>query len=274
MADGPGVPPPRGWHGVTPHGGDQRATARDGRALLACTGLRKRLGGRAVIDGLTFSVAAGEAYALLGQRASGKTTALMLAAGLARPEAGEVLLDGRPLGTGASRAKRGLGYVPAGIGLHATYTIVQNLRAFGQLQGLAGRDLDARVRETLERAGLVERAAEPIEHASPATRRLASIAAALVHGPRLLVIDEPAAGIDGPGRERILALLTGLRSEGIGMVLATASVGDVAAVPDRVGFLVGGRIVSEGAPVDLIARAGTQDLAGAFRALPGVTLVT
>ena len=111
--------------------------------LLQCRDLRKRYGERTAVDGVSFSIAAGETYGLLGPNGAGKTTTISMICGLLRRDGGEVIVDGRPIDIGATDAKAAIGYVPQDLAIYPDLTARENLRFFGRLQRLGGRELDA-----------------------------------------------------------------------------------------------------------------------------------
>jgi ABC-2 type transport system ATP-binding protein len=147
--------------------------------------------------------------------------------------------------------------VPAETALFPSTSVRGNLRTFGRLQRIGGRELETRIEELLRRTGLQDRAGERLEHAAPGVRRIAAIATALVHLPRLLVIDEPATGLDDPARDRVIALIAGLHEEGLTVLAASSSPRDSVAIGDRIGFLVGGRVHVQGTARELVERGGS-----------------
>jgi ABC-2 type transport system ATP-binding protein len=246
--------------------------------VLACRDLRKQFGERAAVDNVTFSVADNECYGLLGPNGAGKTTTIALVCGLLRADGGEVTVDGHP--GGSLEAKAAIGYVPQELALYPDLSARENLRFFGQLYALGGRELEQRVNETLALVGLADRANDRVGTYSGGMKRRANIAAGLLHEPRLLVLDEPTVGVDPQSRNAILETVAGL---GIAVLYTTHYMEEAARLCDRIGIIDDGRLIAEGSPADLINEHGGQDrvrlsfrhgegaaFASACRLLPGV----
>jgi ABC-2 type transport system ATP-binding protein len=226
---------------------------------LSCKGLRKTYGDRAAVDGVGFHVAAGEAYGLLGPNGAGKTTTIGMLLGLVRPDAGQVSIFGRDLAGESRDARRLVGYVPQEIALYPELTARQNLRFFCRLYGLRRAEHKARIAAVLGIVGLSERADERIAIYSGGMRRRINIAAALLHEPALLVLDEPTVGVDAQSRTAILDSLRSLAAEGMAVVYTSHYMNEVEQLCDRVGIIDGGRIVAEGTRRELVARLGSAE---------------
>jgi ABC-2 type transport system ATP-binding protein len=164
--------------------------------VLWCKDLRKRFKERLAVDGVGFEVVPGETYGLLGPNGAGKTTTISMICGLLRRDGGEVTVAGVSLDDDPGRVKAAIGYVPQDVALYPDLSGLENLRFWGRMYGLAGGDLDQRVAETLEVVGLAERAGDKVADYSGGMERRLNIAAGLLHRPRLLVLDEPTAGVD------------------------------------------------------------------------------
>lgn len=179
------------------------ASTGDGH-ILECHGLRKSYGSRLAVDGAGFHISPGEAYGLLGPNGAGKTTTISMVCGLLSRDAGEVVVDGKPLDTDTAGAKGAIGYVPQDLAIYPDLSASENLRFFGRLYGLGGKDLDARMDGVLEVVGLADRAEERTDRYSGGMKRRLNIAIGLLHRPRLLVLDEPTVGVDPQSRNAIL----------------------------------------------------------------------
>ncbi|MFU8891113.1 MAG: ABC transporter ATP-binding protein, partial [Anaerosomatales bacterium] len=164
--------------------------------VLSCTDLRKRFGELTAVDGVGFEIAAGETYGLLGPNGAGKTTTISMVCGLLDRDAGEVHVLGTPLTTRSIAPKREVGYVPQDIAVYPDLTARENLTFFGRLYGLSGTDLTARVDHVLELIGLSDRARDRSDQFSGGMKRRLNIGIGLLHGPKLLVLDEPTVGVD------------------------------------------------------------------------------
>jgi ABC-2 type transport system ATP-binding protein len=225
-----------------------------GQTMLRCEGLRKSYGDRQAVKGVSFSIAEGECYGLLGPNGAGKTTTISMLCGLAIPDEGEVTVDGFQGGT--LEAKAAVGYVPQDLALYPDLSAVENLTFFGQLYGLGGKELHARIGETLELVGLADRGKDRIGTYSGGMKRRANMAAGLLHRPKLLVLDEPTVGVDPQSRNSILETVGRL---GIAVLYTTHYMEEAARLCDRIGIIDDGQLVAEGTAEVLIATHGGKD---------------
>ncbi|MFP3902152.1 MAG: ABC transporter ATP-binding protein [Acidimicrobiia bacterium] len=227
--------------------------------VLWCRGLRKAFGHRVAVDGVGFAIAPGETYGLLGPNGAGKTTTISIVCGLLARDGGEVTVAGRPMGPEATDAKAAIGLVPQDVALYDDLSARENLRFFGRLQGLRGRDLGRRVDEVLEVVGLADRADERLDTYSGGMKRRANIAAGLLHRPELLVLDEPTVGVDPQSRNAILESVEALGREGMSVLYTTHYMEEAERLCDRVGIIDEGRLVAEGTQHELVSRIGAGD---------------
>ncbi|MEO6191478.1 MAG: ATP-binding cassette domain-containing protein [Thermoanaerobaculia bacterium] len=217
----------------------------------------KRRGGPVppALAGVDFQVAAGEIFGFLGPNGGGKTTLFRILATLARPESGTVRVFGADLATQAREVRRRLGVVFQSPSLDLQLTVRENLVHQGHLHGLAGRDLAGRIAAGLERFGLTERVDQRTAELSGGLRRRVEIAKALLHEPRLLLLDEPSTGLDPGARHDLWETLESLRASGVTVLLTTHFMeeGDRC---DRLVLLSQGAIVAEGTPAALKQEIG------------------
>jgi ABC-2 type transport system ATP-binding protein len=254
----------------------------DAGPVLWCKDLRKRFKGRLAVDGVGFEVAPGETYGLLGPNGAGKTTTISMICGLLARDGGEVTVAGASLDRDPAQVKAAIGYVPQDVALYPDLSGLENLRFWGRMYGLAGRELGERVEATLEVVGLAERSGDRVDGYSGGMRRRLNIAAGLLHRPRLLVLDEPTAGVDPQSRNAILAQVEALGGEGVAVLYTTHYMEEAERLCDRVGIIDQGRLVAEGTRRELVATVGERDrvelaatgdlagLAGAAARLDGV----
>ena len=174
----------------------------DGDAV-ACSGLVRRFGERLVLDRLDMRVGAGERLLLTGPNGSGKTTLLRVIATVLRPQGGQVRVWGRPLPGEARRVRADIGYVGHEPLVYPALTVGENLELYASLYGVGGE----RVGEVLDRVGLAARRRDPVADLSRGMRQRLALARATLHRPALLLLDEPTAGLDDDGRERLRQLL-------------------------------------------------------------------
>ncbi len=229
------------------------------RMLLQCTGLVRRFGERTAVDGVSFEIAPGETYGLLGPNGAGKTTTISMIAGILAPDAGTVVIDGRPVTVNDHEGKRTLGYVPQQIALFDDLSASENLRFFGGLQGLRGAELARRMAATLDLVGLADRAGDRISTFSGGMQRRANIAVGLLHEPRLLVLDEPTAGVDPQSRNQILESIERLSDAGMAVLYTTHYMEEAERLCDRVGIIDAGRLIAEGTRRELVGQIGEHD---------------
>jgi len=207
--------------------------------LLEARGLRRSFGRVRVLRELDLTLQAGEALAVAGPNGAGKTTLLRLLAGLMRPSGGEIRVLGRPLTRGAADARRALGLVSHQSLLYDDLTLAENLTFAARLYGVA-RPREAAM-AALEAAGLAARAGESPRRLSRGLAQRAAIARAMLHRPRILLLDEPFTALDAGSAERLRQELRRRLAEGLGLVIVTHHLGEVWEVASRVAVMVEGR---------------------------------
>lgn len=214
--------------------------------MLQVSGLVKTFGAKLAVDGISFHVGDGETYGLLGPNGAGKSTTINLILGLLRMDAGSVTVAGRDLRADPAGVKRLIGFVPQEIALYPTLTARENLAFWGRMYGLGGRELAQRIDEALAIVGLSERARERIDTYSGGMKRRINIAAALLHHPQLLIMDEPTVGIDPQSRKHILETVRALNSGGMTVIYTSHYMEEVEYLCNRIGIIESGRIIAEG----------------------------
>jgi ABC-2 type transport system ATP-binding protein len=227
--------------------------------VLVCRDLRKAYGELTAVDGVGFTVAEGETYGLLGPNGAGKTTTISMIVGILARDAGEVVVDGEPLTRTGVRVKGRIGYVPQELALYPDLTGRENLRFFARLYGLSGRTARLRSDEVLEVVGLADRAGDQVKEYSGGMKRRLNIAAGLLHRPRLLVLDEPTAGVDPQSRNAILENVERLAGTGVGVLYTTHYMEEAERLCDRVGIIDLGRLRAEGTRRELVSLVGERD---------------
>ncbi|MFC4533002.1 ABC transporter ATP-binding protein [Sphaerisporangium dianthi] len=227
--------------------------------VMVCKGLHKRYGDVVAVDDVGFRIAEGETYGLLGPNGAGKTTTISMIVGILERDAGEVLLCGRDHTVNDVAGKALVGYVPQELALYPDLTGRENLRFFASLYGLARGAAKARVAEALEVIGLADRAKDLVKEYSGGMKRRLNIGLGLLHRPRLLVLDEPTAGVDPQSRNAILESVERLAGEGIGVLYTTHYMEEAERLCDRVGIIDLGRLQAEGTPHELVGMVGEHD---------------
>jgi len=208
--------------------------------LLQATGLRRAFGERVVLDGVDLSLAEGETVAVIGPNGVGKTTLLRILAGLLRPSAGSVLLDGRPVRTADPQSRAAIGLLSHRAMLYDDLTLQENLEFVARLHGL--RDPRRVAREALEQVELLSRAGDSPRTLSRGLIQRAALARALLHAPRLLLLDEPFTGLDSAAAGRLTSLLAARRPAGLGTIIVTHQEHEAREIASRVLALRAGSI--------------------------------
>lgn len=202
------------------------------------------------LRGVTFQVREGECFGYLGQNGAGKTTTMKVLTGLMTPTKGTATLLGRPCGD--ESARRELGYLPENPYFYEHLTPVEALQFYGRLSGLTAADVTARTPALLERVRLSGDANRRIRGFSKGMRQRLGLAAALIHGPALVMLDEPLNGLDPSGRQLVKELILEERAKGRTVFLCSHVLADVQEVCDRVVVLHGGVVAREGTMHDLL----------------------
>jgi ABC-2 type transport system ATP-binding protein len=228
--------------------------------LLRVEGLVKSYGTRRAVDGVSFRVLAGQTVGLLGPNGAGKSTTVSMLCGLLRPDAGQVLLDGQPVTTGAAHVKRRIGLVPQDLALYEDLSAHENLRLFGALYGLKGKPLDERIARVLGLVNLVDRARDKPATFSGGMKRRLNIAAALLHDPDLLILDEPTVGVDPQSRNAIFDTLEALQAQGRSLIYTSHYMEEVERLADHIVIIDHGKVLADDSPAALHRRLAAKAL--------------
>lgn len=228
-------------------------------AALVVSGLSAQYGSRTVLRRVDLTVGPGEIFGLLGPNGAGKTSLVRAICGRLPPTAGGIEIAGRNSGRSALRS---IGLVPQEIALYPSLTIRENLEVFGRLSGLTGKETRHAVEEASEAAQLAERLGERVDRLSGGWKRRVNIAAAILHRPALLILDEPTTGVDLNARNALHRLIQTLSRGGMGVLLITHDLQQAELLCARVGFLLNGTLAPQGRPRALLdaAFAGQGEL--------------
>jgi ABC-2 type transport system ATP-binding protein len=226
-----------------------------------CTGLRKRYGRRTAVDGVSLEVGRGEVIGLLGPNGAGKTTVIKMLLGLVRPDAGEVMLLGRPAADPAARVQ--VGYLPELFRYQPWLTAAEVLALHVRLSGVAVPAEEQR--DCLSLVGLAERAGDRVGGFSKGMQQRLGLAVALVARPELVVLDEPTSALDPLGRVDVRDIVLSLKSRGVAVLLNSHLIGEVERVCDRVVILDEGRVAASGTLAELL---GQREVRLRLTALP------
>jgi ABC-2 type transport system ATP-binding protein len=239
-----------------------------GEVLARVRGVAKRYGRTVALRGLDLDIRRGETLGLLGPNGAGKTTLMHVLSGVIRPDEGEVMLGdaGAPANR---RARRHIGLAPQALSLYPQLTAAENLRFFARIHGVPRARLEQRVRFGLQLADLSRRADDPAGNFSGGMQRRLNLACAVLHEPRLLLLDEPTAGVDPQSRQHLYDAIAALHAQGLTILISTHLIDEAERLCDRVAIVDGGRLRDQGTPQELCVRAGEADLQGALLSLTG-----
>jgi ABC-2 type transport system ATP-binding protein len=212
--------------------------------LLEVRDLHKRYGPAAALAGVSFHVEAGEIFGLLGPNGAGKTTLLSILSCLLEASSGEVRLLDQSVGPDHRALRRLIGMVPQELAIYDNLTARENLHFFGELYGLAGGRLRRRADEVLAAVGLADRADHRAGTFSGGMKRRLNLGAALVHEPRLLLLDEPTTGVDPQSRSHIFSEIRRINAAGVTVVYTSHYMEEVQALCRRVGIIDRGRLIA------------------------------
>jgi ABC-2 type transport system ATP-binding protein len=226
--------------------------------MIRFIALHKTYGSMVAVQSLTFTIEAGQVFGFIGPNGAGKTTTIRMTMGLLAPTSGTVLLGGHDIRQEPEAAKAITGYLADHPFLYDKLTGLEFLRFVGGLYGIPARDLTRRSTELLEQFLLLDRAQELTESYSHGMKQRLALAAALVHRPRILVLDEPMVGLDPQGAIAFRRLLAELSASGITIFLSTHSLSVAEELCDQIGILDHGRLIALGSLEDLRARAADR----------------
>jgi ABC-2 type transport system ATP-binding protein len=223
--------------------------------MIKADNLKKRFGSTVALDDVSFEVKKGETFGLLGPNGAGKTTTIQLLCGLLKPDSGMVTLDGKTDPT-LVEVRLSLGMVPQTLAIYEELSAEENLRFFGRIYGLSGRQLKERVRNCLEIAGLTQRRKERVSKYSGGMKRRLNMVCSLLHEPPLLLLDEPTVGVDPQSRNSIFDTIEAMKKQGRTIIYTTHYMEEAERLCDRVAILDHGRILDMDSVHNLIVKHG------------------
>jgi ABC-2 type transport system ATP-binding protein len=223
--------------------------------MLTFTSVRKSYGTLAAVDGLSLSIRKGELFGLLGPNGAGKSTSVSLAVGLLRPDSGTVTIEGH--GNPADPAVRQkIGVAPQSLALYDLLSAEENLRFFGEVYGLSGAKLAERVKWCLDFVGLSDRKADRVGGYSGGMKRRLNMAAAVLHDPELILLDEPTVGVDPQSRNKIFDSIEALHRDGRTIIYTTHYMEEVERLCERIAIVDAGKLLALGTLKELLATHG------------------
>lgn len=236
------------------------APERTGPPALRVEALRKSYGSLEAVAGISFEISEGEVFGLLGPNGAGKTTTISVIATQLRPSAGDAVVFGHSVLRDVTAVRRMIGVVPQEIALYPKLTAAENIRFFGRMYGVPKADLDERVDGLLRLMGLEGRRDDYVATFSGGMKRRLNMAVSLVHRPRLILLDEPTAGVDPHSREHIFQIVRALRDEGSAIVYTTHYLEEAERLCDRLGIMDEGKIIAMGTLDALLAQLGCAEI--------------
>ena len=223
------------------------------------TGFKKRFARTQAVDGVDLEIRQGEIFSLLGPNGAGKSTTISMLCGLLSPDEGDATIYGHSIRTEVVVAQKVLGVVPQDIALYQDLSARQNLMFWGSMLGLKGEQLKQRVKDVLEMIELGDRQNDICGKYSGGMKRRLNIGVALLHKPKVLVLDEPTVGIDPQSRRKILDSVKMLREEGTTILYTTHYMEEAQELSDRIAIMDEGKIIACGTQSELVKKVGEQD---------------
>ncbi|MCB4458392.1 ribosome-associated ATPase/putative transporter RbbA [Leisingera sp. McT4-56] len=249
----------------TPVQDQTQAKHGGGEAVITARGLTRRFGDFTAVDHVDFSIAQGEIFGFLGSNGCGKSTTMKMLTGLLPISSGEAQLFGKPVDARNRAMRRETGYMSQAFSLYGELTVQQNLQLHARIFAIADRE--ARVEELTQRFGLAEHSTTLAAALPLGIKQRLSLAVAVIHRPRVLILDEPTSGVDPEARDMFWALLLELsRNEGVTIFVSTHFMGEAERC-DRVSFMHAGKVLAEGTPKALMASQAADTLEQAFVAI-------
>ncbi|HVV47632.1 MAG TPA: ABC transporter ATP-binding protein [Bryobacteraceae bacterium] len=230
--------------------------------MLEIRKLRKAYGATMAVDGVSFHIEKGQTLGLLGPNGAGKTTTVSIISGLIGADSGEVLIEGRALGSDTDPVKRRIGLVPQDLALYDELSAQANLEFFGALYELTGAKLARAAGAALELVGLTDKVREKVKNFSGGMKRRLNLAVALLHDPDLLLLDEPTVGVDPQSRNAIFENLETLKQRGKTLLYTTHYMEEAERLCDRLVVVDHGRVIAN------------DTLHGLYRMLPASNVLS
>ncbi len=224
-----------------------------GEVAVRVQGLRKRFAGVTAVDDVGFEVHPGEVFGLVGPDGAGKTTTMRMLASVMRPDAGTIVIDGVDVVAEPDRAKRHVSYMPQRFGLYDDLTVDENIRFYAELFELPASVWKERAQRLLAASSMTAFGRRLAGQLSGGMKQKLGLSCALVHAPKVLLLDEPTTGVDPVSRREFWQILYGLRAQGVATLISTAYL-DEAERCDRLALLDAGRVMDCDTPAALKAR--------------------
>lgn len=202
--------------------------------------------GKAAVSDLTIMIPEGAVFGLLGPNGAGKSTTVMILCGLMRPDSGTVTVLGKDMKTDGAEVRKFIGVAPQEIALFPTLTASENLNYFGRMYGLSSSFLREQIQKYLHTFGLIEKARKPVHTFSGGMKRRLNLIAAILHQPRLVILDEPTAGVDVQSRNMILEFLNEIKSQGTSIIYSSHVLEEAERICSHLAVIDEGKLLTSG----------------------------
>jgi ABC-2 type transport system ATP-binding protein len=220
--------------------------------------LSKKYGKKIALESISFSVKKGTCFGLLGPNGAGKSTTMKILTGIVIADNGSVTILGLDSIEHRQSIQQKVGYVPQSITLYEELSAYDNLLFFGKMYGVKDNLLKERIRKVLVQTGLLDRAKDKVKEYSGGMKRRINIAAALLHEPKILILDEPTVGIDPQSRNHIFDMIHELKKEGVTIIYSTHYMEEVEALCDEIAIIDNGKIITQGNLKELLEQYSTN----------------
>lgn len=227
-------------------------------SLLEVEKLRKSYGSHLAVDDLSFSLEAGEVFGLLGPNGAGKSTTMMMLAGHLIPDGGTIRLGGVVYDARNPDHRRQLGVVPQDLAVYPDLTALENLQFFGGIYGMSGTELSSKIDDVLARVALTENANHQVHTFSGGMKRRLNFGVALLHSPKLLILDEPTVGVDPQSRSHMLDTVRDLSKEKVAVIYASHYMEEVQSICERVAIIDHGKLLAFDSVARLLSRMSSD----------------
>ena len=235
--------------------------------MIEVDGLRKSYGDLLAVDGVSFTAQPGKIFGLLGPNGAGKSTAIGCISGLLKPTDGRIRVNGHDVVKDGKAAKEGLGVVPQELSLYEEVSATENLLFWGAAYGMRGSELKSRAHDVLAYTGLLDRAEEPVKNYSGGMKRRINFGCAIMHRPRVLLLDEPTVGVDPQSRVRLFEMVKEQVEHGTAVLYTTHYMQEAELLCDELAIVDHGKLIADGTLEELRGMVGEKDilrLAGSF----------
>ena len=222
--------------------------------MIEVQALTRRYGFFTAVDHLSFSVSAGEVLGFLGPNGAGKSTTMKMLTGFLAPTSGTAVISGHDIRTDRVAVQRLIGYLPEGAPLYGEMTVTQFLRFAAQARGIRGGEVDTLVQHAIERLNLQKVRHQPTDTLSKGFKRRVGLAQAILHNPKVLILDEPTDGLDPNQKHEVRNLIQEMAADRT-IVVSTHILEEVEAVCSRAIIIAGGRLVADDTPAGLVRRS-------------------